>query len=105
MKVSENDVAYLAALANLALTDEERGRFIKDLNSILDYVDHLNELDTTGVEPMTRVPVSGETHRNADAARDDILHGLRESLPHEVALQNAAETDGTFFIVPKVIEK
>jgi len=41
----------------------------------------------------------------ADASREDILEGLRKSLPHEVALENAPETDGTFFKVPKVIER
>jgi Asp-tRNA(Asn)/Glu-tRNA(Gln) amidotransferase C subunit len=40
-----------------------------------------------------------------DASRDDIRYGLRESLPHETALKNAPETDGTFFEVPKVIER
>ena len=44
--ITENDVLYVAELANLELTADERARMVKDLNSILDYVDRLNELDT-----------------------------------------------------------
>ena len=46
MKVTEKDVTYVAELANLELTDQERRRMLKDLNSILDYIDRLNKLDT-----------------------------------------------------------
>ena len=112
MKVTEKDVGYVADLANLELTDEERSRLVRDLNSILDYVEHLNELNTDGVEPMAQVAErygvdqSREgTERFAYASREDIHNGLRESLPHDVALQNVPETDGTFFEVPKVIER
>ena len=55
MKVTEKDVAYVAELANLDLTDEERSRMLRDLNSILDYVDRLRELDTSDVPPMAHV--------------------------------------------------
>ena len=111
MKVTEKDVGYVADLANLELTDEERGRLVRDLNSILDYVEHLNELNTDGVDPMAQLAdrnanqSSQGTNRFAYASREDIHNGLRESLPHDVALQNAPETDGTFFEVPKVIER
>ena len=112
MKVTEKDVVYVADLANLELTDEERARLVRDLNSILDYVEHLNELDTDGIEPMTQVSdhfVVGQSREGSDrfayASRDDVHNGLRESLAHDVALQHAPESDGTFFIVPKVIEK
>ena len=101
MKVTEKDVSYVADLANLELTDGERPRMVRDLNSILEYVDLLNQLDTSGVEPMAQVARGSGN----EATREDILYGLRESLPHEVALQNAPETDGTFFKVLKVIEK
>jgi len=102
MKVSEKDVAYVAELANLELTQQERGRMVRDLNSILDYMDRLNEVDTASVEPMAQV-ASGQSF--AAAARDDVREGLRKSLPHEVAVANAPQTDGTFFKVPKVIER
>ena len=112
MKVTEKDVAYVADLANLELTQDERQLLLRDLNSILDYVDRLSQLDTTDVPPMAQVSdrygvdqsrTGGE--RFAYASREDILEGLRKSLPHEVALQNAPDTDGTFFKVPKVIER
>ena len=55
MKVSEKDVLYVADLANLELTPEERTRMVRDLNSILEYVDRLNQLDTDGVPPMAQI--------------------------------------------------
>ena len=112
MKVTEKDVAYVADLANLELTTDERTRMLHDLNSILDYIDRLNELDTDKIAPMVQVSERhgvDESRQGSDrfayAARDDIRYGLRESLPHDVALKNAPETDGTFFEVPKVIER
>jgi aspartyl-tRNA(Asn)/glutamyl-tRNA(Gln) amidotransferase subunit C len=104
MKVSEKDVAYVAELANLELTPQERDGMLRDLNSILDYVDLLNELDTSNVRPMAQVS-AGENEGFGDAGREDILEGLRPSLPHDVALSNAPDADGTFFRVPKVIER
>ena len=110
MKVSDKDVAYVAELAHLELTAEERKSLLRDLNSILDYVDTLNELDTRDVDPMAQLlPPSGSAKSDGDrygfASRDDIVEGLRKSLPHEVALENAPDTDGVFFRVPKVIER
>lgn len=112
MKVTEKDVAYVADLANLELTENERGLLLRDLNSILDYIDRLNQLDTTDVPPMAQVSdqygvdqASTGSERFASGVREDILDGLRKSLPHEVALQNAPDSDGTFFKVPKVIER
>jgi len=112
MKVTEKDVAYVADLANLELTADERTRMLRDLNSILEYVDRLNELNTDDVAPMAQVSdrhgvdeSRQGSERFAYAAREDIRHGLRPSLPHETALENAPDTDGTFFEVPKVIER
>jgi aspartyl-tRNA(Asn)/glutamyl-tRNA(Gln) amidotransferase subunit C len=110
MKVTEKDVLYVAGLANLALTDEERTRMVRDLNSILEYVDRLNQLDTSNVPPMAQtsdrfgVDESG-TERFAYSYREDIHNGLRKSLPHYEALANAPDHDETFFRVPKVIER
>ena len=98
MKVTEKDVTYVADLANLELTDQERQRMVKDLNSILDYIDLLNQLDTSNVPPMAQVSASG----TATAGRADVL---APCLPHEEAMRNAPATDGEFFKVPKVIEK
>ena len=112
MKVTEKDVNYVADLANLELSEQERARMVRDLNSILGYVDSLNELDTTDVPPMAQVSdrfglddSKKGSERFAYASREDVHEGLRKSLAHEVALANAPDTDGTFFKVPKVIEK
>ena len=112
MKVTEKDVAYVADLANLDLTQAERDRMVRDLNSILEYIGSLNELDTTNVPPMAQISDRlgvDESRRGSErfayASREDVLEGLRKSLPHEVALANAPDTDGTFFEVPKVIER
>jgi len=119
VKVADKDVAYVADLANLELTDEERARLLHDLNSILEYIERLNELETGNVAPMAQVSdrygedknknKNKESRQGSDpfayAIREDVKHGLRESLPHDIALKNAPETDGTFFEVPKVIER
>jgi aspartyl-tRNA(Asn)/glutamyl-tRNA(Gln) amidotransferase subunit C len=78
MKVTEKDVSYVADLANLELTDQERQRMLKDLNSILDYIDRLNELDTSDVPSMAQISVRfGQVDiepwsESAQATRDDI---------------------------------
>ena len=112
MKVTEKDVAYVADLANLELTQSERERMVRDLNSILDHIDSLNELDTTNVPAMAQISdrfgvdeLRQGSERFAYASREDVHEGLRKSLPHDVALANAPDTDGTFFEVPKVIER
>lgn len=108
MSVSEKDVLYVADLANLELTSDEPARLLRDLNSILQYVTRLNELDTAEVPPMAAVsdrygaPAKTGGERFAYATRAD---EPRASLEHEAALKNAPENDGTFFKVPKVLER
>jgi aspartyl-tRNA(Asn)/glutamyl-tRNA(Gln) amidotransferase subunit C len=108
MKVREKDVLYVADLANLELTEDERVRMRRDLNSILDYIDRLNQLDTTGVAPMAQVVTHSGDQARAGSAKFE--HAMRAdvtgpSLDREDALRNAPEADGVFFKVPKVIEK
>jgi aspartyl-tRNA(Asn)/glutamyl-tRNA(Gln) amidotransferase subunit C len=112
MKVSDSDVLHVAELANLELTAEEGDRMLRDLNSILEYVDRLNQLDTSGVPPMAQVSerYGVAQHKTGSegyvcASRADILHGLRPSLERQDALKEAPKSDGTFFKVPKVIER
>lgn len=112
MKVTDSDVLHVAELANLELTPEERSHMLKDLNSILEFVDRLNQLDTAGVPPMAQVSdrygvdqSKAGSERFAYAYREDRLHALRPSLKQQEALKNAPESDGTFFKVPKVIER
>lgn len=105
--VSDKDVSYVAELAHLELTPEEGARMLKDLNSILGYIDRLNELDTSNVEPMAQV-----ASRYVDRKEEGVGFGytLREDeprpcMPRDEALRNAPASDGTFFKVPKVIER
>jgi aspartyl-tRNA(Asn)/glutamyl-tRNA(Gln) amidotransferase subunit C len=112
MKVTEQDVSYVADLANLDLTEDERRGMLRDLNSILEYIDRLNELDTSDVPPMAQVSdrygvdqSKQGSERFAYASREDVLEGLRKSLPREEALRNAPDADEDFFRVPKVIER
>jgi aspartyl-tRNA(Asn)/glutamyl-tRNA(Gln) amidotransferase subunit C len=112
MKVTDKDVVYVAALANLDLTEEERTGMLRDLNSILDYVDRLNELDTSNVPPMAQVSdrygvdqAKQGSERFAYASREDVVEGLRKSVVHDEALANAPDADEHFFRVPKVIER
>jgi aspartyl-tRNA(Asn)/glutamyl-tRNA(Gln) amidotransferase subunit C len=112
MKITDQDVTYVADLANLELTDEERAHMVRDLNSILGYIDMLNRLNTDKVEPMAQVSdrhgvdsSKSGSERFAYASREDVLFGLRPSLPHEEALANAPDADENFFKVPKVIER
>ena len=102
MKITQKDVEYVAALANLQLSSAERDRMEKDLNSILDYIDILSEVDTSEVEPMSQVQSVSENGAAVDPLRAD---ELRPSLAHDIALKNAPQSDGSFFRVPKVIER
>lgn len=101
MKVSPQDVTHVANLANLDLTESESNAMLRDLNSILDHIDNLKEIDTTNVPPMAQLAVL----KSEQASREDILYGLRPSLPRQEALANAPSNDGIFFVVPKVIER
>ena len=108
MKVTEKDVAYVAELANLELTDQERQRMLRDLNSILEYIDRLNQLDTSNVPPMAQI--SDQFASVEKTGSEKFAYAWREDAPipclqHEDALRNAPVTDGEFFKVPKVIEK
>lgn len=99
MKITEQQVRYVADLANLALTPEEVARMVHDLDGILTHMDQLNELDTANVEPMAQFLAEAEP-----------LATLREdaegaTLTNETALANAPLAGAGHFKVPKVIER
>lgn len=89
------DVEHIAHLARLRLTPEEKAKFGAQLNSILTYVDKLNELDTAGVEPTSHVLAL------SDVMRED---KVRISLSRDEALMNAPDRSDDFYRVPKIIE-
>lgn len=103
MRITQKDVQYVADLANLDLSEVERIRMEKDLNTILEYIDQLSELDTNNIEPMAQVAqIASLSLTVAETLRAD---ETGECIPHEAAMQNAPQSDGTFFRVPKVIER
>ncbi len=95
MKLSTSDVEYVAKLARLEITEAEKQKFTAQLNDILLYIDQLNELDTTGVAPMSHAIAV------TNAFRED---KVVESLGTQKALANAPDARGEFFRVPKIIE-
>lgn len=98
-KVTVEDVERVAELAHLKLKPEETTRMLTDLNAMLDYVAELNELDTSGVEPLAQVNELGNFESRPR------LDTHEPSLPRSVVMPEAPETDGVFFKVPKVIER
>jgi len=99
LKITEKEVRYVAGLANLTLTDGEAAKLRMDLDGILEHMDRLNELDTSGVEPMAQVLFdAGETA----TLRADVP---APTLGNEAALANAPQAGAGYFKVPKVIER
>lgn len=99
MKITEQEVKYVADLANLQLGADEIARMARDLDGILTHIDKLNELDVTGVEPMAQVLYeAGETA----TLREDVPE---PSLDNQTALANAPLAGAGQFKVPKIIER
>jgi aspartyl-tRNA(Asn)/glutamyl-tRNA(Gln) amidotransferase subunit C len=95
-KISLKDVEHVARLARLELSDADKERMRRELDSILSYIDKLRALDTEGVEPTSHaIPMT-------NVMRDD---APRPSLPQDVMLANAPERSGEFFRVPRIIEE
>lgn len=99
MKISREDVLKMAALANLELTDAEVERYRGQLDDILTYIDKLNEVDTSNIEPMTQVLAASTDDSDL---REDVV--MRSDVITEV-LSGAPDPDGPYFRVPRVIEK
>ena len=99
MKISREDVLKVATLANLELTDAEVEIYRGQLSNILTYIDQLNEIDTSNVEPLTQVVSARE---DESALREDVVY--RADIILEV-LQGAPDPEAPYFRVPRVIEK
>ncbi|MHB1958044.1 MAG: Asp-tRNA(Asn)/Glu-tRNA(Gln) amidotransferase subunit GatC [Acidobacteriaceae bacterium] len=102
-------VLRVAELAQLELREDEQQDMLRDLNAILGHVAQLNELDTRDVPPMTQVNAAMHAAGGDRAAVDagNVLRedSVRPSLDRSKAMKAAPETDGTYFKVPKVIER
>lgn len=94
-KITPEEVEYVARLSRLALNDEEKEVFGEQLDSILKYVEKLNELDTSNVEPTFHV-LSVK-----NVFREDVV---KQSIPLEDALANAPDRVEDFFKVPRIVE-
>ena len=99
MKLTEQEVRYVADLANLQLTDEEVRKFRHDLDEVLTHVEALNELDTSGVEPMAQVLYEADETATLREDREGPTLGAA------TALVNGPVTGSGYFKVPKVLER
>ncbi len=96
MTVTEEMIDHLAHLARLKFDGEEKEAIRKDLEQMIGFVEKLQEVDTTGVEPLMHMGFE------MNKLREDEVKG---SISREEALQNAAHHNEEFFMVPKVIRK
>lgn len=95
MKITKDDVKHIARLSRLYVTDEEMETFSNQLSSIIEYVEQLNSLNTSDIEPTSHIiPLK-------NVMRSDIIE---PSLPAKNALKNAPNAVGAFYRVPKIIE-
>ena len=95
MSIGLNDVEHVANLARLELSEQDKMRFTDQLNSILNFADKLNQLQTDDVQPTSHVLDMKNVMR-----KDEVI----ASLPRDKALQNAANKEDGYFKVPAIIE-
>ena len=95
MKIDRPLLDKIAHLARLEFDEKDAGKMMEDMTAIVNWVDKLSELDTTGVEPLTSMS------HEVNALRED---KVGEHLPHDLVLKNAPAKDDQYFRVPKVIE-
>ena len=93
--ISDETIEYVGILSKLELSEEEKEQAKKDMGSMLDYIDKLNEMDTTGIEPMSHVfPVQ-------NVFREDVVTNGDES---EKTLKNAPGEKDNMFMVPRTFD-
>ena len=93
--ISDETIEYVGILAKLELSEEEKEQAKKDMANMLDYIDTLNELDTSGVEPMSHVfPVNNVFREDVVTNKDD----------RDEILANAPEAKDGAFVVPKTFD-
>lgn len=94
MKVDQHTINKIAHLARLEVAPQEQEEMIADMNKILSFMDKLNELDTTGVEPLIYMSDTVNIMREDE---------IKQETSHEDALRNAPSKDENYFRVSKVI--
>ncbi|MFA6247255.1 MAG: Asp-tRNA(Asn)/Glu-tRNA(Gln) amidotransferase subunit GatC [Mucilaginibacter sp.] len=95
MTIDKQTVDKIAHLARLELAAGEKQAIIKDMNKILGFMDKLNEVDTTGVEPLVYMTAE------PNVLREDVV---KQEITTEEALLNAPDHDESYFLVEKVIK-
>lgn len=95
MTITADDVLHVADLARLKIDDADLERFAGQLDSILEYMEALKEIDTAGISPTAHAVLRKTAFRTDEH---------RPSIDREGALKNAPETEDGFFVVPKIIE-
>lgn len=96
MSVTLNDLEKIAQLARLTLKEDEKEKFLDQVNQILKYVEKLNEVNTEGIEPLSH------SMDLVNVMREDLE---KPSLPQKEALKNAPSKNDKFFRVPKVVSR
>lgn len=96
MAITKDEVLYIANLARIKMSEEEVEKFTSQLDKILEYINKLNEIDTTEVEPLSHI------EEISNVMREDRVSN--ESFTSKEALEMAPDKEGDFFRVPKVIE-
>ena len=95
MKITKEEVEHVSLLARLKFSETEKERFTTQLNTILEYMDQLEKVDTTGVEPTFHAVARTNVFREDD---------VQPSISQELSLSNSPDRDRGFFRVPKIIE-
>jgi len=93
--INDETIEYVGILAKLELSAKEKERAKKEMGQMLDYFDKLNELDTTGIEPVSHIT------RVQNVFREDVITNDDE---HEKTLQNAPDKKNNMFMVPKTFD-
>lgn len=96
MNIDKETVEKVAHLARLELAEDEKEKVMDDMNKILGFMDKLNEIDTSGIEPLVYMT------NEINTVREDVI---KQEITHEEALLNAPKHDKDYFLVAKVIEK
>ena len=95
MKIDKETLLKIAHLARLEFDEKDAEKMMQDMTNMVNFVEKLNEVDTTGIEPLTTMS------HEINALRED---EVKSHLPHDEALKNAPKKDADFFRVPKVLE-
>jgi aspartyl-tRNA(Asn)/glutamyl-tRNA(Gln) amidotransferase subunit C len=95
MKIDKETLQKIAHLARLEFDEKDAEKMMQDMTNMVNFVEKLNEVDTTGIEPLTTMS------HEINALRED---EVKPHLNHEEALKNAPKKDTDYFRVPKVLE-